>query len=189
MNTRPRSIEFTPQTAYDRGKTVLSLGGARDRVHRARGRAGGRALRPEAHTAEGDRRDPARAESRGGRARCERSTRSSASGVARGTGARERATKEARAHPNDTTRPTPTIARAGWPTPTPTPTPTPKSRARARRTTKPPRRPRRVSLWSRDPRPHWRKGLTVTLASVASTPFIPSASSGLERGNLIPEVG
>ena len=33
------------------------------------------------------------------------------------------------------------------------------------------------------------KGLTVTLASVASTPFIPSASSGLERGNLIPEVG
>jgi hypothetical protein len=26
MNTRPRSIEFTPQTAYDRGKTVLSLG-------------------------------------------------------------------------------------------------------------------------------------------------------------------
>ena len=34
-----------------------------------------------------------------------------------------------------------------------------------------------------------RTGGRLTLASVASTPFIPSASSGLERGNLIPEVG
>ena len=34
-----------------------------------------------------------------------------------------------------------------------------------------------------------RTGGRLTLASVASTPIIPSASSGLERGNLIPEVG
>ena len=52
---------------------------------------------------------------------------------------------EAAARASHDARTTPMIPRAGWTTPTPTPTP----RARARRTTKPSRRPRRVSLWAR----------------------------------------